>query len=121
MLAGKKHLAVFAAELFPGRPIAEDTIPENAFAPYIMTRKISRYHQDVFSPQANAIIRYVCFAMKEHEWRAKTYLWIIGQTIANGIEIDEASETVIGRLLGYSEKDILQHLAAAKSAGKIRA
>ncbi len=109
MLSGKKHLAAFSEEIIEGKTIPEDIIPEAAFKPYLPIPFV-RKSKDIFFPRTKTFIRYVCFVEHQQTWRADAYFWIIERYKNHDPSFDVASETMIGRLLGYTEEDIKDYI-----------
>lgn len=70
MLAGKKHLAMFCDALIEG-VISETIIPEKAFLPYVQQGLIKKFSREY--KIKDHIIRYVCFTLPGHEWRADAF------------------------------------------------
>lgn len=110
MLAGKKKLAAFGDVLPEEGHIPEEIIPDEAFAPYVASGQIKRFQKIVPSPKFKTGVMQVCFTLPGEEWRAAAYLWIREMTYARKMPDDEASDTMIGRLLGYDEESIREFL-----------
>ena len=106
MLAGKKHFAVFSDVVRDGQAISEDIIPENAFAPYVVSGKFSRFEKIFYAAKINDQILYVCFTTPSETWRANCFFWIKQQSLSGQRPQDDADEILIGRLLDYTESDI---------------
>lgn len=107
MLAGHKSLAAFGDIIPEDGIIDEIIIPEKAFAPYVQTGQVIRFEKIIIN-RLNDPIKNVCFTLPNEEWRALAYLWIREQTYTKKMPDDAASDTMIGRLLGYSEADIAE-------------
>ena len=105
MLKRQKYLAIFCDALTDDG-ISETIIPEQAFLPYIKQGAIIRFSRDYKSNEH--VVRYVCFTLPGHEWRADAFFWIHEECVAKRRPFDEAYEFFIGRLLDYEESDI-QH------------
>ena len=74
MLSGEKHLALFS-DILTANGISEEIIPENAFAPYVASGKITRSQNDLVIQSSNDIIRIVCFTTPGNLWRANFVFW----------------------------------------------
>ena len=107
MRAGEKKLAMFHDYLpEDGTAIAEDIIPEAAFAPYVKCGEIIRIARDITDTKSGSVVRYVCFTLPFEEWRAETVLWLRQAVWNRTIPSDDAVDIMTGRLLGYDEGDI---------------
>lgn len=113
MLAGRKHLALFYDVFTDGHENNEIIIPEESFKPYVDSGAILRHSRDITAAKDGTVITYVCFTLPGHAWRAEAFFWIVQQTIGGGAFSDHAFETIIGRLLGYSEEDIQDYIKIA--------
>ena len=113
MLQGQKHLAVFHDAVLPNKDVPEEIIPERAFAPFVVNGQILRFQKDFPSHTTEAhLLRYVCFTLPEHEWRAHFYLWLKEKIISESCPFNLPEEVLCGLVLGYSHQDIehfLQH------------
>ena len=115
MLAGKKKIAMFHDVLISGEDIPEEIIPERAFAPYVKNGSIVRIQKDLKYKGQPETIRYVFFVTPGEEWRVYTHLWITEETlVARHRKQDTADESIIGRLLDYSEEDIAHFISRKK-------
>lgn len=110
MLAGKKPLAAFGDIIPEDGIIAEEIIPEIAFAPYVEQGRILRFSQDTPSIKESEVMRHVCFTLPDQEWRARTYLWLREQSWTGNMPNDTHCDVIIGRLLGYDEESIQQFI-----------
>ncbi len=106
MLAGEKSLAVFHDIVPADGLIPEEIIPEQAFAPYVAAGRVVRIVRDIRNVTSDDINRYVCFVLPGEEWRAEMFLWVREGIRADKFPYDDACDTIIGRLLGYTEDDI---------------
>lgn len=107
MLAGKKHLALFSDVIPEHGMIAEEIIPESAFAPHVASGRLLRFARTFSAPQNHKAL-YVCFTMPDHAWRADMVFWLKDQYTTGAWRDYESDDVIVGRLLGYSEEDI-QH------------
>lgn len=115
MLDGQKHLAAFHDIVKDGYKPSEQVIPEQAFAPYIAKGKIKRFTK-IFAPaKLPTPIQYVCFTLPDDEWRAEAFFWMHEECNSGRRPYDDAYEYFIGRLLDYSEEDILHFIEHQKS------
>lgn len=129
MLAGKKPLAVFYAEI--SELPDEAFIPEDSFAPYVqgglfVRSEIVEVEGFVEKLGRRAEIKYVFFARASEAWRIEAML-IVRKSFKNAKwRWNEALERIEGTLLGYTEEEndewckcseLLMHLRA--SAGEI--
>jgi hypothetical protein len=106
MLAGKKPLAMFT-EL---SPIETGLIPEAEFAPYVSSGRVVM--REALEPANGAqeslqgvSIRRVLYALPGEVWRIEAMLLVC--QVANRLaRWDEGLERVIGKLLGYEDRQI---------------
>ena len=110
MLSGQKKFAVFYDLVKANYQTPEEIIPESLFSQHVANGTIVRLEQSFVSRKSGDKTRYVCFALPGQEWRALTYLWIKEETLSGVRSLDRADEAIMGRLLGYSEKDISSFL-----------
>ncbi len=110
MLSGKKPMAAFGDVIPENGVIPEEIIPEKAFAPYVQNGDFYYLKSEVTDTD-NDIIRYVCFTLPGEEWRAKAYIWLRTSIHHRVIPCDRACDIMIGRLLGYNEKDIAEFIS----------
>jgi len=115
MLAGQKHLAVFHDVYVEDQPISKDVIPEKAFSSYVKSGAIKRFSKIYNNPEISKSIMYVCFTSPNEEWRADAFFWLHEQGSKGSTLFDDAYEMFVGRLLGYSETDILHFIEHQKS------
>ena len=102
MLAGTKPLAMFT-EVVP--PSFE--FPEAEFAPYVATGEIIRYEEIYRNPRSEFATRIVYFALAGEEWRIDA-LHAINDAIFSGRRATtEQDDIETGRLLGYSDEEIV--------------
>jgi hypothetical protein len=113
MRAGEKKLAMFH-DYVPedGTTIAEEIIPEAAFAPYVKGGEIIRIARDITDKRTGDIVRYVCFTLPNEEWRAEAVLWMRQAMRDHTLPSDDTIDIMTGRLLGYSEGDIVEFVDA---------
>ncbi len=111
MLAGTKNLAMFHDAVLPDREISEDIIPENVFAPYVEKDEILRFSKDIHNVKTGGIIRYVLFSLPDEGWRAEFVLWLKQEWLDGHVPHNPANDAIIGRLLGYDERDIAEFLS----------
>lgn len=109
MLAGKKPLAMFYAEI--SELPDESLIPDGAFAPHVASGQFTRGEITLESSYSvslgrNAQIRYVFFAPVDEAWRI-TALSLLRESFAKSqCPWNEALERMEGRLLGYSDEEV---------------
>lgn len=108
MLKGEKHFALFHDAIPEDGMIAEDIIPDQAFAPHVVQGTIKRFSKD--HNDGKHVIRYVCFTSTDNEWRAQAFFHFHDEALSGRRPFDDVYEYVVGRLLGYSEKDIAHYL-----------
>jgi len=107
MLAGEKKLAVFSDYVPDEGEIDERIIPEETFSPHVKTGQIVRVSRDIpVKVRDGALVRVVCFALPEEEWRAHFYLWLKDQVYRQLMPHHSSYDALIGTLLGYDQKDI---------------
>lgn len=106
MLAGKKPLAAFGDIIPEDGIIAEEIIPEKAFASYVEEGRFIRISEDVSDPLESYTMRYVCFTQPDQEWRAHTFINLRKAMRLREIPNDNHMDVMIGRILGYNEEDI---------------
>ncbi len=109
MLDGKKPLAMFYAEVaeLPN----EVLIPEQAFAPHLMSGAIVRADITLESGYSaslgrNAHIRYVFFALAQQTWRISAMSLLRESFAKSHCPWNEALERIEGSLLGYTDEEI---------------
>ena len=115
MLTGKKPLAMFYAEIdeLPN----EVLIPEQAFAPYVISGQIVRAEITLESGYSallgrNAHIRYVFFALAQQAWRISAMSLLRGSFAKSRCPWNEALERIEGTLLGYTDEEITTRCVA---------
>lgn len=113
MLKGEKHFALFHDALPLHGNIPEEIIPEQTFARYVSNGRMKRFCREY--SDGTHIIRYVCFTLPGHEWRAQAFFYFHEQARAGKRPYDDAYDYFVGRLLDYSEADIRHYLANATS------
>ncbi len=106
MLAGRKKLAVFCEETPPEETIARDSIPEQAYAPYVARGRIVRLESDIWHAKLGRTVRYVCYTLPGSEWRAQTFFWIRREIMGGKRKSDPSDDIIIARLMGYSAEEI---------------
>ncbi len=109
MLEGKKPMAMFF-DVLPECGV----IPRGEFRPYVESGQIlmreAVYHP-VHQGKKDAPLRYIYYATPKEGWRIEA-MHRIQREIASGLRpATDEDDIAIGRLLGYSEKDILRFLA----------
>ena len=118
MLEGEKPMAMFF-DVLPECGV----IPRAEFRPYVESGQILMrevvYHP-VHHGKKDAPICYVYYAVPEESWRIEA-MHRIKRESANGLRpTTDEDDVAIGRLLGYSEKEITRFLAwQAKSPTSI--
>jgi hypothetical protein len=108
MLAGKKPLAMFYAEV--GELPHEELIPEEQFATYVSSGKFVRgetISEGAYHPiwKRNVKIKYVFFALKNEAWRIPAMMLVLTTQIKTAAP-DITIERLTGALLGYTEAEI---------------
>lgn len=111
MLAGEKSLAMFHDALPDNDVIPEEIIPERAFAPHVQQGRIKRFAEDIRNAKNGRTMRFVCFTLPGHEWRAHCVLWLKREFFTGRLDHHPEHEALIGRLLGYNEADIAAFLS----------
>jgi len=110
MLAGEKSLAMFHDALPEDGEIAEEIIPEQAFAQHVASGAIKRFSKDIESVRKGGVIRYVCFTLPDEEWRADYLFWFKTEFLSGRLDHNPAHDEIIGKLLGYTDEDIQDFL-----------
>jgi hypothetical protein len=126
MLAGKKPLAMFYADL--GWLPDEEIIPEERFAPYVTTGEFVRseiVYEDGYHPvwQRDIRTKYVFFALNAEAWRIPAI--ILAKAVRKKVQSpNEALDRIEGALLGYTDEEVdaycashQEHAATAAHAG----
>lgn len=113
MLAGKKPLAMFYAEI--GELPHEELIPEERFAPYVNSGEFVRGEtilEGAYHPiwKRNVKVKYVFFALKNEAWRIPAMM-LVRTTQLKTTAPDITCERLTGTLLGYTEAEIDAHCA----------
>lgn len=106
ILDGQKHLAIFHDIVPDHGQIAEKIIPDQAYAPYVVSGKFIRKQKDFTVKKSGDTIRVVCFSTPDQTWRIDTVFWIKKQTYSGYLFPHNADDIMLGKLLGYTEKDI---------------
>lgn len=114
MLAGKKRFAMFHDALIDGQEISEEIIPEKAFSPYVKKGEIIRFSDVLISRKSPISGMYVCFTLPGHEWRAHAFFAMSKECLSGQRPFDDAFEFFVGRLLDYSEEDIVHFIEHRK-------
>lgn len=114
MLAGKKRFAMFHDALIDGQEISEEIIPEKAFSPYVKKGEIIRFSDVLISRKSPIPGMYVCFTLPGHEWRAHAFFAMSKECLSGQRPFDDAFEFFVGRLLDYSEEDIVHFIEHRK-------
>ncbi|OIN87526.1 MAG: hypothetical protein AUJ12_02015 [Alphaproteobacteria bacterium CG1_02_46_17] len=111
MLKGEKSFAMFHDIENTDQNAPEEIIPEKAFSPHVKSGKIIRKEKSFKSNKSDDLIKYVCFALPDQVWRIDTFFWI-KEEFFNGNQFpDDADDIIIGRMLGYSNQDIIDFLS----------
>jgi hypothetical protein len=108
MVAGKKSLAMFYAEV--GELPDEELIPENRFTPYVRsgdfvrgeTTVVGAYHPRL---KRNVEVKYVFYALRQEAWRIPAMILVLNQQLKVRMP-SEAMDRITGALLGYTEEEI---------------
>ena len=115
MRSGKKPLAMFYAEIaeLPN----EVLIPEQAFAPHLVSGAIVRADITLESAYSaslgrNAHIRYVFFALADQTWRIGAMSLLRESFAKSRCPWNEALERIEGTLLGYTDEEITTRCVA---------
>lgn len=111
MLVGEKSLAMFHDAIPDNDEIAEEIIPEEAFAPHVAAGTIKRFSKDIESTRKGGVIRFVCFTLPNEEWRAEYLLWFKSERFSRRLDHDPAHDEIIGKLLGYTDGDVQEFLS----------
>jgi len=106
MLAGRKPLAMFTEVL----PLESGLIPEADFAPHVASgrltmREVLEHADKVPYDQRELHVRRVLYALPGNEWRIDAMI-LACQVAASLRKWDEGLERVIGKLLGYEDRQI---------------
>jgi hypothetical protein len=128
MLAGKKPLAMFYAEV--SELPWEELIPEEAFSPYVQAGRFVRVetyypggYMDALGREAR--FKYVFFAPLEEAWRIRAIMLLKQSFQESNCTWNEALERIECSLLGYSKEEtdawcraspILKKLSAPNSS-----
>ena len=112
MLAGVKPMAMFyaAADELPH----EEFVPEEAFAPYVSAKLMSRRATQVSTVTpggAPTILSYVFFALVGEEWRMPA-MELLVRALHTGGGWNETCQRVEGALLGYTQEEIDEYCRA---------
>jgi hypothetical protein len=115
MLSGKKPLAMFYAEI--SELPDESLIPEAAFAPHVSAGAFVRGEITLESSYSvslgrNAQIRYVFFAPVQEAWRITATSLLRESFAKSQCPWNEALERMEGRLLGYSDEEVVARCVA---------
>lgn len=110
LLKQQKPMAAFADIIPASGMIAEEIIPEQKFRPYVENGKLERYSVDFPTPQG--VMRIVCYATSQDIWRAKAYCFIRQKIHSGALPRTDATDILLGQLLGYSDKDISSFISA---------
>jgi hypothetical protein len=108
MLAGKKPLAMFYAEV--SELPWEELIPEEAFSPYVQEGRFVRVETDYPGGYVEALgrearFRYVFFALAEEAWRIRAMMLLKQSFQESNCRWNEALERMECSLLGYSKEE----------------
>lgn len=112
MLAGKKPLAMFSEAV--AVPVS-DLYPEEDFMPYVESGALIR-RDEIYHPRNLPMaVHAVYYALPGEEWRIEE-IHALQSIFAHGErKRSEDDERAIGRLLGYSENDILKFIEWART------
>jgi len=108
MLAGRKPLAMFYAEL--SELPEEGLIPELAFAPYVESNRFLREASVVDGGYSEILkrptkVKYVYFASPEEAWRIRATILLKAAFSEANCHWSEALERIECHLLGYSKEE----------------
>jgi hypothetical protein len=108
MLAGKKPLAMFYAEV--SELPWEELIPEKAFSPYVQEGRFVRVETDYPGGYVEALgrqarFKYVFFAPFEEVWRIRAIMLLKQSFQESNGPWNEALERIECSLLGYSKEE----------------
>lgn len=112
MLAGKKPLALF----FDTIPEC-GVIPEEEFAPHVSSGKLVMSERTFQSsekgkPEVTIPVRVVFYALPEEAGRIDQGFGLMEEVLSQPGRPNDDDDARLGRLLGYTEEDIKQHLTA---------
>jgi hypothetical protein len=110
MLAGKKPLAMFYADIrwLPN----EEIIPEERFARHVNTGEFVRGETEIPGPyhpvwKRDIRTKFVFYALKDEAWRIPAMILAINvQGKVSGPGPNEALDRITGALLGYSDEEV---------------
>ena len=112
MLAGKKPLALFY-DTIPECGV----IPEREFAPHVHNGKLVMSERIFPSSEGSKTestppVRVVFYALPDEAWRMDQAISLMEEVIFQKGRPNDEDDARLGRLLGYTEEDIKQHLAS---------
>ena len=112
MLAGEKPLALFY-DTIPECGV----IPEGEFAPHVNSGKLimsERTFQssDKGKPEVTIPVRVVFYALPEEAGRIDQGFGLLEEVLFQPGRPNDDDDARLGRLLGYTEEEIKQHLAS---------
>ena len=116
MLAGKKPLAMFYAEI--GELPDDELIPEERFATYVVSGQFVRgetmveaaYHPAL---KRNVKVKYVFYALRSEAWRIPAMILAMDvHKKVPGPRPNEALDRITGALLGYTEAEMDAYCAS---------
>lgn len=106
MLAGEKPLAMFNEDLPEGMEP-----PEVAFDPYVIEGRFVK--GEIVLPMSHpeiSSLRYYFYALPDEKWKMDRLIELQRRFFVDRLPTTRELETEIGRLLGYSDEDILVYL-----------
>ena len=111
MLAGKKPLALFY-DTIPECGV----IPEREFAPHVNSGKLVMSERTFQSsekgkPEITIPVRVVFYALPEEAGRIDQGFGLMEEVLFQPSRPNDDDDARLGRLLGYTEEEIKQHLA----------
>jgi len=112
MLAGKKPLALFY-DTIPECGV----IPEREFAPHVNSGKLVMSERTFRSsekgkPEATIPVRVVFYALPEEAGRIDQGFGLLEEVLFQPGRPNDDDDARLGRLLGYTEEEIKQHLTS---------
>ena len=108
MLAGKKPLAMFYADL--GWLPDERVIPEKRFARYVKTGEFVRSEKVILGPyhpvwKRDIRTKFVFYALRDEAWRIPAMILAIH--VQEKVQMpNEAMDRITGALLGYTDEEV---------------
>lgn len=112
MLAGEKPLSMFYCGTMNG--LEYEYIPEEEFDAYVQS---GLFIKDVFeyevSENPKIAMKYVLYSLKDEAWRLPALKLVI-QVMSKIGRTEESIDRIIGKLLGYSDKEIDDYIEAGR-------